>query len=278
MNKLKRIYLEINKNCNLSCPFCISRNLDQRLSLDQILKIIEKIKDYTDYIYLHVLGEPLLHPDIDDILAMLDRSGLKLILVSNGTLLGKHPDLLEHSCLYKLAISIHSIDSVAVSEDYFKNIDELIRDNHNKNIELRFYGDIHNNALHYLEHLKENYVFEETSKKDSFKIADKVYVYTQKMFKWPSLDDPYLGEKGRCLGAISQLAILANGDVVLCCLDPYGHTKIGNVLEQDFKDIIDSDLYRETIKKLRNNILSFELCKHCTYRKRFDQTSFSNMS
>ena len=38
------------------------------LSTSEFRTIVEKIKDYTDYIYLHVKGEPLTHPNIIELI------------------------------------------------------------------------------------------------------------------------------------------------------------------------------------------------------------------
>ena len=43
-------------------------------------KRLDQIKPHTDYIYLHVKGEPLLHPKIDQLLDLSHEKGLKLIL------------------------------------------------------------------------------------------------------------------------------------------------------------------------------------------------------
>ena len=67
---------------------------------------------YCNYIYLHIIGEPLLHPDFNEILDILDRYDMHLQLVTNGTLLNRYPDLLRHSCLRKLSISLHSINNI----------------------------------------------------------------------------------------------------------------------------------------------------------------------
>ena len=63
----KKIYLEITNNCNLSCPFCIkNERVKQFMTFDNFKVILEKIKPYTNYLYFHVLGEPLLHPKINE--------------------------------------------------------------------------------------------------------------------------------------------------------------------------------------------------------------------
>ena len=65
----KKIYVEITNACNLNCPFCMhNRRKVENLSLDNFKIVIDKISSYTKYIYLHVLGEPLLNKDFKKVL------------------------------------------------------------------------------------------------------------------------------------------------------------------------------------------------------------------
>ena len=136
---LKRVYLEITNSCNLNCPFCTNEKGNDFLEIVDIKNYIDQIKTYCNYIYLHILGEPLLHPNFEDILDYLDKKEMQLQLVTNGTLLYKHPNILKHACLRKLSISIHSVNNIDINDDYFQVINKLIDSNTNKNIELRFY-------------------------------------------------------------------------------------------------------------------------------------------
>ena len=68
---LKKIYLEITNRCNLNCDFCIKNNRKvTNISIEDYKYIIDKIKDKTCELYLHVLGEPLMHKDINYIIKM----------------------------------------------------------------------------------------------------------------------------------------------------------------------------------------------------------------
>ena len=60
---LKKIYLEITNGCNLNCDFCIKNSRPNKFMNDDEFKLIlNKLKSHTDYLYFHLLGEPLLHP------------------------------------------------------------------------------------------------------------------------------------------------------------------------------------------------------------------------
>ena len=58
-----RIYIEITNRCNLSCDFCHgTRRSPRTMTPAEFETLALKLRGETDYLYLHVLGEPLLHP------------------------------------------------------------------------------------------------------------------------------------------------------------------------------------------------------------------------
>lgn len=268
---MKRVYLEITDSCNLNCPFCSYDKGNNFLSLDKIENYLLQIKKYCNYIYLHIIGEPLLHPNFNEILDILDRYDMYLQLVTNGTLLYRYKDILKHSCLRKLSISLHSINNIDINDDYFDVIDSLIS-NDDVNIELRFYDfdNLDDKLNRYLNSLIDRYDLKITSKDNSYRIKDNVYIYYSNLFKWPDIDDKFISDEGYCLGGKDMIAINSKGDVCICCLDPKAINKIGNMNENSLDEILESPIYKEHLDNLKKHKLTFELCKKCTYRSRFD--------
>ena len=61
--RFQKIYIEIINRCNLSCSFCPTSDRPARMmSVDEFAKIAAQVTPFTDYICLHVKGEPLMHP------------------------------------------------------------------------------------------------------------------------------------------------------------------------------------------------------------------------
>ena len=61
----KKAYLEITNVCNLSCAFCPKTSREPRfVSVEEFAALIEQVQPLTDYVYLHLMGEPLLHPQL----------------------------------------------------------------------------------------------------------------------------------------------------------------------------------------------------------------------
>ena len=270
---MKGVYLEITNSCNLNCSFCSEEKGNRFIPIEKMDKYLDSIKEVSNYIYLHVLGEPLLHKDFDSIMDLLDEKNFNLQLVTNGILLDKHLDILNHKSLRKLSISLHSISNINVNDDYFRTIDYLIEHNNNKIIELRFY-DLNNldDKLHeYLNKLENKYHFKDTKKDNSYKLKDNVYIYIQEMFTWPNINNPYIGDIGYCHGLKDQVAILSNGKVTSCCLDSKSINSFGDLNENNLKDILNSDYYKDALNNLNNKKLIMPLCKHCSYRLRFSK-------
>ena len=88
-------------------------------------------------------------------------------------------------------------------------------------------------------------------------------------FRWPTLTDPINDIKSTCLGGKHQIGILLNGNIVLCCLDYLGHTKIGNIYDETLGDLLSSFVFDEVKKAWDKTEHHFELCKKCTFRNRF---------
>lgn len=271
---IKRVYLEITDACNLNCPYCQANKNNHFMAVKDIYRCLDEIKTITPYVYLHIGGEPLLHPFFDDILHYCDEHGLLVQLVTNGTRLSRFPALTQHQSLRKIAVSIHAVDKIKIADDYFITVNKLIEEIALKNqasLELRFvdYENLKGNALRYHQYLQDNYPFTATSHHDSFKIAPKVYVSHKELFEWPDINSPVYECYGTCKGAKEMLGIKWNGDVVICCLDHAGHTVIGSINDRSLKVILDTEKYQKIKTGFANNRLELELCRHCTYRKRF---------
>lgn len=268
---IKRIYLEITNACNLDCPFCHNNKGQSFMSLDTISNYLTQIKEITDYVYLHVLGEPLLHKDIEKVFDITDNLNLNVQLVTNGTLLKEHLQILKHKSLRKLSISIHSTNNIDIDSTYFNTIDSILNTNNDFYLDLRFvqYEKLDTKTKAYFNNLITKYNVEYKPEIKSYKLKNNIYLNILDEFKWPNINDPILGESGKCKGAVDQIAILHDGRVTICCLDSNGYNEIGNLNKEKLIDIINSNKYQSIINNFKNNKLSFELCKKCSYRLRF---------
>lgn len=265
--RFQQIYLEITNICNLNCPFCSHNERDNKtLTLEEIENIIQKIKPFTHSVYLHVKGEPLVHPDFDNIIKLISNYNLNIKITTNGINLLKYQRvLLDNNKISKINISLQSI--VNLSEEhaqlYLENIKLFIQKNISKHIYLRNWGTDNKTSLLIKEFIRSIYPKAKLESDES--LSEYVHYSTHYLFEWPSLDHPEVLEKTKCLGGLKQLAIHSNGNVCLCCLDTNGDTFVGNIFEKNLEDILAGELYLKAIKEMPY----FPLCRRCTYRLKF---------
>ena len=75
--RFKKVYIEITNVCNLKCSFCLEgRRKKEFIDIDRFEHIIKEIKNYTNLITLHVKGEPLLHPKLEQILEICKKNNI----------------------------------------------------------------------------------------------------------------------------------------------------------------------------------------------------------
>ena len=101
----------------------------------------------------------------------------------------------------------------------------------------------------------------------SIRLKESIILSYEEEFIWPSLKLDY-NHEGYCLGGKTHIAILADGRVVMCCLDANGDTLIGNIKEKSLQEIIEDTPYQTARKYFSDNKCYFELCKHCSYKDR----------
>jgi len=285
----KKVYIEITSVCNLACSFCPpTQRAKGLIKVEQFRHILDEIRPYTKYIYLHVKGEPLLHPRIDQLLEAAHEKGFKVNITTNGTLINKQrTKLLGNPAIRQMNFSLHSFDGHEGSENrekYLGDILQFVRDEQNKNILFSFRlwnlqrenqteADKRKNA-ETLEILEKEFqlpfkIEEKVEPGKGIKIAPNVYLNQDHEFKWPNLLEKEDEGKGFCHALRSHSAILVDGSVVPCCLDGEGVINLGNVHEQKFGDIINSERANHIVEGFSRREAVEELCRKCGYRQKF---------
>ncbi len=88
--RFQKIYLEISNLCNLSCAFCPgTRRQKHAMTESEFAELLPKLRPYSDFLYFHLMGEPLLHPLLERFLELAGEAGFRVIITTNGTLLPK---------------------------------------------------------------------------------------------------------------------------------------------------------------------------------------------
>lgn len=293
MKSFKKVYIEITNVCNLSCDFCPKTTRKPEITTkEKFLHIIKSIKPYTDYIYLHLLGEPTMHPELKDYLQISAEHGLKVNLTTNGTLIHKVKDvLLNAPALRQVNISLHSFESNESEmsmEAYLEGIINFINEAINKSeviCSLRLWN-MDSEALKGRNECNQDIfkileeklgidfnIAEALKEKSGIKLKPQVYLNMAQKFEWP--DKERVGSKGEtfCYGLRDQVGILVDGTVVPCCLDGEGHIALGNIFKEPFKEIITSERSQRLYDGFSNRQAVEELCQSCSYAKRYNKVN-----
>lgn len=289
MKTFKKVYIEITSVCNLACSFCPpTARAKGLIKVEQFNKILDEIRPHTKYIYLHVKGEPLLHPRIDQLLDAAHEKGFKVNITTNGTLIKKNfHKLLGKPALRQINFSLHSFDGHEGSENrekYLGDILHFVREvqQHNVLISYRLWNLQQNEVSDVvarrnretLEMLEQEYnldylIEERVEPGKGIKIGRNIYLNQDHEFRWPSLLEPEDSSKGFCHALRSHAAILVDGTVVPCCLDGEGVINLGNVHETSFSDIVEGERANRLVEGFSRREAVEELCRKCGYRQKF---------
>lgn len=281
MKKYKKIYIEITNSCNLLCSFC-SKDKREKVSLtiDEFEHILSEVKDYTDYIYLHVKGEPLLHKKLINFLTVAEQYDLKVNLTTNGVLIKeKVKELLNCRALKKINFSLHSEND---KKDYLKDIFKASDILSTKIVVVYRLWTLNNNqfdekSTDIVEKIISYYnlsteVVEKLYKENNIKIKENIYVDKDNEFVWPNVVDNH-SSCGYCYALKTHIAILSNGVVVPCCLDSEGTINLGNIFNESLDKIIASKRYQQLQKSFQDRKPSEVLCQKCRYKDRLNNKS-----
>ncbi len=277
MKRFAKVYVEISNICNLKCSFCPGTTRSpKRMNTDEFKIVLEQIKDYTDYIYFHLLGEPLCHPNLENFLQIAEEMNFKVIITTNGTLLNKCKKiLLNSSSHYKTVISLHSFeanDNKISFENYLNDCFSYAKTAENKKIVvLRLWNNggkdtLNNDILNVLENYFPKPWKEE---RNGTRIGEKIYIQYGDKFGWPTLESDNINENVFCYGLRDQIGILADGTVVPCCLDSNGDIPLGNIFEDNMEIILNSQKAQNIYNGFSNRTACEELCKRCSFVRKF---------
>lgn len=226
--------------------------------------ILEKLKNHTKYLYFHVLGEPLMHPKINEFINLASLS-YKVNITTNGYLIEK---IKNNKNIRQLNISLHSYNSKynINLDDYLNHIFEVVDTLENTFISYRLWG-ISSNVDKILNKLNEKYntSLSKNSLKKNNKLKDNIYLNKEEEFIWPSMNNNYYNENGKCYGLIDHIGVLVDGTIIPCCLDTLGIINLGNIFKDDISSLKDNKLCNEMIRGFKNNKKVHELCKKCKF-------------
>lgn len=265
----KKIYIEITNDCNLSCSFCIkNKRIKKYMSFNDFKTVLNNIENYTKYIYLHVLGEPLMHPSINEFINYASKR-YKVNITTNGYLIN---NIRENKNIRQINISLHSFsDKYNISlEDYINNIFNVVEILKKFTyVSFRLWtNNKYSNKIVDLINKKYNVNLDINNIKNNTTITNNVFISINEEFIWPDKNNGYYNEVGTCYALRDHIGILVDGTIIPCCLDSKGDIKLGNIFKDSLNNIIKNDRYQNMLNGFKNNKKCELLCKKCKYLNR----------
>ena len=117
------------RRCNLSCTYCNEfDDYSKPVPTDEMLRRVDKLGELGTSVITISGGEPLLHPDLDDIIRRMRRNSIVSGLITNGYLLtADRIQRLNRAGLEWLQISIDNVNPDEVSKKSLKVLDRKLQ-------------------------------------------------------------------------------------------------------------------------------------------------------
>ena len=302
---MKSVYIEITDACNLRCSFCPSSDCrdeagsgkSHNFMSSTLFKqcIAGAVEAGIENVYLHVLGEPTLHPGFALFLKEIKTARLSLTLVTNGTTIARTAHhILNSPAVRQVNFSTHAYAELPPDEarGHLENVLDFCRialaARPDMYVNLRLWnvgdtaaGDWNSFAI---SRINETFGTQVTpgnfcSRHKSFPIAGRLYLHEDSRFEWPGMSkvtEPaeVTASKypaGTCHALDTHAAILHDGRVVACCLDYSGQITLGNIADQSLPEILGSPTARNLREGFEKHELRHPFCQKCGFCKRFGQ-------
>ncbi len=276
-----KAFVEITNICNLNCSFCIGhKRKSEYMPPEKFRNVLKKLDNKVKYLYLHLMGEPMTHPKLDEILKIADSFNFRVMLTTNGTLLREKGELLINSKkLYKVSISLHAYegnDSTGKLDDYLDSAIDFARKSASSGIitVFRLWNNggkdkLNGYIIDRLHKFSEDSGSTVTPNRSGERLCDKVFIEWGNKFDWPdeNVEITDCEENLFCYALRDQFGVLVDGSVVPCCLDHDGAITLGNIFENDLDTILGGERARRLYDSFTNHRAAEKLCQSCEHAR-----------
>ena len=267
--------LKLTENCQAKCVTCNywQTRWDDGLDTEKAVAVINRLGEFGIRYLRFTGGEPLLRRDLFQIMQKADLQPFQRVtLQTNGLLLKKLHNEINASPITKVAVSIDGLeasnDVIRGIKGYFKLAMEGISLLKGKQVSI--VATLNGRSAGELEGLADeasnvgasftynilddrSYFLRHTSTSDLWpgraEIA-KIMTFLRDHLKRPAYELDYIykyfsrenPEEPPCVLGFLEVFVVSNGDVLAGC---YVLKPVGNVLREDFKELIGSERYRE---------------------------------
>lgn len=211
-----RIYaLETTNHCNSTCPWCPHQQMTREkkfVDRETVLSVIRYMEDIgQEYIALHHMGEPLLHPTLDIIMYMFNERYRRFELSTNGLLLPQKGKMLLEGCPARVRIAVDFFYKKAGYIEGIKNFLKLSKDY--PETEIRIHTVAGNDLSVFGEY-------------------DNVLLENKAFDNWAGAVDgeSKLNKSNECYFLRDNyVVVMCDGRVIPCCMDYNGKHVLGDI-------------------------------------------------
>ena len=271
-----RVYVEITNLCNRNCSFCPGTVRPGRMmTAEEFRTVAEKLVGTTKYLYYHLMGEPLTHPGLPEMIGIATALGFKSAITTNGTLLPQRGQALIDAKVYKVNISVHSFEDGSEKDyvDYIAGCLDFAEKAAKAGtlVVLRLWnnGCDEGRNERTVNLIRAAFPGEWIENPRGIRVADRVYLEHADRFAWPDVEAEDQGSSVFCYGLRDHFGILSDGRVVPCCLDREGVITLGNIFHQEIGVILDNPRAKAMLDGFSCRKATEELCRKCGYARRF---------
>ncbi|MBR3971972.1 MAG: SPASM domain-containing protein [Ruminococcus sp.] len=275
---LRKAYLEITNVCNLACSFCHGTKREPKfISAEEFTLAAKRLRPFAEHLYFHLLGEPLLHPDLEEFFSIANALEYKVNITTNGTLLREKGDvLLRAKALRKVSISLHcyEVNTIGMSlDEYLEMCFGFCKKAAGRGIVavMRLWnkGGFDSMNDNILSRMHRFFTGEWQEIYSGYKLCEYVFLEWGELFEWPDMGAQDFGWDHSCYGLRDQVGVLSDGTVVPCCLDSEGDVNLGNIFDGSIEDILSSERAESLKKSFQTRNITEPLCRRCGYAAKF---------
>ncbi|MGM0551485.1 MAG: radical SAM/SPASM domain-containing protein [Bacteroidota bacterium] len=278
--------LEPTNQCQLQCPECPSGNgtLEREkgyVSTTLAKELLKEQASHLSYLQLFLQGEPLLHPQLPEIIAYANRLNIFTSVSTNAQLLTT--DMIQKlldAGLHKIIISLDGFTQATYAH-YRKGGDvELVKTALETMVTLR---NTRGNKIPFIEvqclvfrhnqhEIKKLQTFAKAIKVDKFTLKKAQLYQPEKKTNWLPSQRKYarytqqgvsLAGKSACSRLWTTMVVTWDGRVVPCCYDKDAHFAIASVHALNTKQIWQHKDFNQFRMKLLRNRRGIPMCRNC---------------
>lgn len=293
--RFEKIYIELSDICGLNCGFCPSvKGVRGAMSVEKFGIIAKKVAEKARIYTFHLLGDPLVLPNLKDFVKIANAHKMTLELTTSGFYMSEKNTqlLLESENIRQINLSLMAFlaQKKLNLNEYFAPILRFLRlhlgQNSQSFVNLRLWNlganftpPFENNAIYSLLEREFNTKIQKNAPKN--RLENRIILHQSELFCWAGTKANDLGVqkefvdlqgeknapcvKGSCHALRKQIGILSDGTVVPCCMDTSGVMGLGNLFTQELSEILASKRAVAMKKGFERGEFTEKLCQQCEF-------------